>query len=162
VSFFGLLLGKQDQHALWCACWRYLNYSVHIWLCSNPLTHAFPFERWKHHIYGYWYRMMFLQLCIVMVCLPLLDQIFFINCLAVYVYRKNQWAWFYENSLLTYLAFVALQVKLRLQTYYQNIESLLSTYEEIIVKVGTISFNWKLSAPSVLLRLMCISARCFR
>lgn len=79
---------------------------------------------------------------------------FFIN-------RKNQWAWCHENPLLTHLAFVVLQVKLRLQTYYQNIESLLSTYEDIIVKVGTISFNWKLSAPSVLSRLMCISARCF-
>jgi len=197
VSFFGLLLGKQDQHALWCACWPYLKYSVHI--CSNPLTHlTFPFERWKHHIYGikclhllcarlpsdgqgffsllcvlvmvyhcglmwssYWYRMMLLQLCIMMVCLPLLDQIFFINCLAVYVDRKKS-ARCYENPLLTHLAFVVLQVKLRLQTYYQNIESLLSTYEDIIVKVGTISFNWKLSAPSVLSRLMCISARCFR
>jgi len=110
---------------------------------------------------SYWYRMMLLQLCIMMVCLPLLDQIFFINCLAVYVDRKKS-ARCYENPLLTHLAFVVLQVKLRLQTYYQNIESLLSTYEDIIVKVGTISFNWKLSAPSVLSRLLCISARRFR
>jgi hypothetical protein len=46
-----------------------------------------------------------------------------------------------EIPLLTHLAFVVLQVKLRLETYYQNIESLLSTYENIIVKVGAISFN---------------------
>jgi hypothetical protein len=34
-----------------------------------------------------------------------------------------------------------------LETYYENIQSLLSTYEDIIVKVGTISF--KAYAPSL-------------
>jgi hypothetical protein len=34
-----------------------------------------------------------------------------------------------------------LQVKLRLQTHYQNIESLVSIYEDVIVNVGKLSFD---------------------
>jgi hypothetical protein len=35
--------------------------------------------------------------------------------------------------------FFSLQVKLRLQTHYQNVESLLSIYEDVIVEVGMLS-----------------------
>lgn len=39
----------------------------------------------------------------------------------------------------SHLFFFSLQVKLRLQTHYQNVESLLSIYEDVIVEVGMLS-----------------------
>ena len=57
-----------------------------------------------------------------------------------YIYCEISVHGCHENLLFTHV-FAVLQVKLRLQTYYQNIDSLLSTYEDVIVKVGTISFN---------------------
>jgi len=51
-----------------------------------------------------------------------------------YIYCEISVHGCHENLLFTHV-FAVLQVKLRLQTYYQNIDSLLSTYEDVIVKV---------------------------
>ena len=62
-------------------------------------------------------------------CIILLScQILLVSCLATYIDQT----WLYDYLLLIYL-----QVKLRLETYYQNVESLLSTYDNVIVKVCT-------------------------
>lgn len=59
-------------------------------------------------------------------------------------------------------ASVLLQVKLRLQTHYQNIESLVSIYEDVIVKVGDLSPSYlERSALLVSSRPICYSTlRC--
>lgn len=102
----------------------------------------------KHiHMSRNWYRMMLLQLWIMMVCIALLDHVFFINCLLFMQTRKISEYGFMRIHFwhILFLLFYSL----KLETYYENIQSLLSIYEDIIVKVGTISFNRKSYAPSL-------------
>ena len=131
-----LLLLLLFADACWCAIVLVMSYN--LWLM------------WQRC----WYRMLLLQLRIMIIELDVecILSLLFLRSTR-YIYCEISVHGCHENLLFTNV-FAVLQVKLRLQTYYQNIDSLLSTYEDVIVKVGTISFNWKLSVPSVLSKLM--------